>query len=211
MIKALIFDLDGTLYSSALIRTKFAEAAYYTLARVKSLSFDQAKQKIEYKRQELTARYGDSVPYTLTLRAFGIPIEVWHEYNIAYFDPRDLLEPDQTMRSTLGGLKEKYTLAILTNNNRTQTARTLEALGIQDLFDSVFTFNSFNLLKPDPSFFIRVAACLKISPMACCFIGDRYDVDLKPAKEIGMSVREVKGPEDVYALEQYLQQGDHRQ
>jgi putative hydrolase of the HAD superfamily len=200
--------MDGTLYSSTLMRTKFAEAAYHTLAQETSISLDKARQKIERKRRELAVRYGDSVPYTLTLRAFGIPIEVWHEYNTAYFDPRDLLMPDEVLRSSLEAVKKKYTLAVLTNNNETQTERTLEALGIQNLFDNVFTYNSFNLLKPDPSFFMRVVECLKVLPAACCFIGDRYDVDLKPAKKIGMSIREVRGPKDLYDLEQCLQQGE---
>lgn len=201
--------MDGTLYSSTLIHTKFAEAAYYALAHERSISLDQARQEIERKRRELIVRYGSSVPFTLTLRAFGIPIDVWHKYNTAYFDPRDLLVPDPRLRSMLEGLKKKYTMAVLTNNNEIQTQRTLEALGIHDLFDNVFTYNSFNLLKPDPAFFRRVAECLKVPVMACCFIGDRYDVDLKPAKEIGMSVLEVKGPEDLYDLEHYLQQGEH--
>lgn len=209
MIKALIFDMDGTLYASAVIRAQFAEAACHTLADIASLDRDVARQTLEAKRQDLRKQYGESVPYTLTLLALGISIEVWHEYNIAYFDPRDHLDQDPALRSSLEELKEKYTLAVLTNNNQIQTDRTLEALGIRGLFDRVFTYNTFRILKPEPAFFVRAARCLRIPVEACCFIGDRYDVDLKPAKKVGMAILQVSGPKDIYDLQQRFEQGDY--
>jgi putative hydrolase of the HAD superfamily len=208
MIKALIFDMDGTLYKSNIIRTKFAEAAYHTLAIQKSLSYSDAKHAIECERERLKTQYGKSVPYTLTLRSFGVPIEVWHRHNIAFFDPRDFLKPDLALQKSLSSLKAKYKLAVLTNNNHTQSERTLEALGINRLFDALFTFNSFSVLKPDPAFFRQAVEYLNIPARACCYIGDRYDIDLKPAKEVGMSALEVTGPEDLYDLQHRLEQGD---
>lgn len=200
VIKAIIFDMDGTLYKSQTIHKKFAEAAYHTLAREKSISLEQAQQRIEQKRESMKDKYGKSVPYTLTLRAFGIPIEVWHEHNIAYFNPGDYLRRDPVLRDTLKYLKQTFALAVLTNNNHTQTVRTLKALGVYELFDGIFTYTSYQMLKPDPAFFLRAAADLNIEVPACCYIGDRYDVDLKPAKAVGMHILEVQGPEDIYNL-----------
>jgi HAD superfamily hydrolase (TIGR01509 family) len=82
------------------------------------------------------------------------------------FDPRDYLTEDEKLKKSLDGLKKYYRLAILTNNNRIQTERTLAALRLNDLFDRVYTYNSFKLLKPNPEFFQKVVEDLNVEPEA---------------------------------------------
>jgi len=204
MPKIIIFDLDGTLYKSPEIAKHFADAAYHALSKLKNIEVEEAQRLIEEKREELKKECGSPVPYTLTLKTFGLPIERWHEENVAYFDPRDYLKKDERLKQSLGKLKEHYRLAILTNNNTIQTERILEALGLEDLFEKIFTYNSFKLLKPDPQFFQRAAENMGVEPEECCFVGDRYNVDLNPAKGLGMQIYEVKGPEDIYHLPDQL-------
>jgi len=200
MPKIIIFDLDGTLYKSPEIAKHFADAAYHTLSKFKNIEVEEAQRLLEEKREELKKEYGSPVPYTLTLKTFGLPIERWHEENVAYFDPRDYLKKDEKLKQSLVKLKEHYRLAILTNNNMIQTERILEALGLEDLFEKIFTYNSFKLLKPNPQFFQRAAEDMGVEPEECCFVGDRYNVDLNPAQGLGMQIYEVKGPEDIYHL-----------
>lgn len=200
MLKAIIFDLDGTLYTSSEIRDQFAAAAYHTLAKEHRISVEDAQQLVEERRIKLKKEKGFPVPYTLTLSTFDIPIRTWHKENIAFFDPRSFLHKDDKLRLVLIELKKHFCLAVMTNNNRVQTERVLEALELFDLFDKIYTYNSFEILKPDPVFFERAAFELGVEPGSCLFIGDRYDIDLRPAKEIGMEILEVKGPEDIYDL-----------
>lgn len=200
MIKVIIFDLDGTLYQSSEISNKFAEAAYHAIAKFKNISVDEAKQLIEHKRAQMRSTYGDPVPYTLTLKSVGMSTEHWHKENIAYFDPRDYLEEDEQLLNSLSALKKRYRLAILTNNNSVQTDRTLDALGVKYLFDKVYTYNTFKLLKPDPEFVRRAIQEMDVRPEECCFVGDRYNVDLEPARRLNMHVYQVKGPSDIHAL-----------
>jgi putative hydrolase of the HAD superfamily len=200
MIRVIIFDLDGTLYQSSTISGKFAEAAYHAIAKLKGISFDEAKQLIEHKRAQMKQVYGDPAPYTLTLKSIGMSTEHWHKENIAYFDPRDHLEEDARLLKSLTTLKERFRLAILTNNNSVQTDRTLEALGIKHLFDRVYSYNTFKLLKPDPEFLRRAMEDMNVRPEECCFVGDRYNVDLAPAQKLNVHVYYVKGPSDIYKL-----------
>lgn len=206
MIKAILFDLDGTLYKSETIRKKFAEAAYSTIAKLKNISLEKAQVLIEERRVELQEKSGSAVPYTLTLLSFGIPIEQWHRDNIAFFDPRDYLNKDEKLKERLINIKKQYKLAILTNNNHVQTERILEALHVNGIFDRVFTYNTFKLLKPNPEFFKRAAEELRVEPHECLVVGDRYSIDLTPAKELGMHIHEVKGPEDIYQLQGILKE-----
>jgi len=200
MIKAIIFDMDGTLYANTDIRKQFAAAAYYTLAKSDNIPIDRAQDLIEERRAEFKAKSGFPVPYTLTLKSFNIPIKVWHKENIAFFDPRDFLHKDEKLKASLVKLKKNHRLAVMTNNNRIQTERVIEALELDGLFDRVFTFNSFEILKPELEFFKKAAAELDIEPKDCLYVGDRYDVDLRPAQAIGMQVFKVKGPEDIYDM-----------
>ncbi len=199
-LKTILFDLDGTLYSSAEVRDKFAEAAYHALAKLKNIPVDDAKNLIEDTREKLRAKHGFPVPYTLTLVRFGMSVETWHKENIAFFDPRDYLSANGDLKEMLHGLKKRFRLAILTNNNEVQAKRILEALNVQDVFDRVFTYNSFRTLKPNPEFFKEAAKAMGVKPNECLVVGDRYGVDLIPAQDLGMKIYEVKGPEDIKKL-----------
>lgn len=195
--RAIFFDLDGTLYRSPLIAEKFAEAAYHTYAQVMQCPLEEARNIVEQRRELLSREKGHQVPYTLTLLSFGVPMETWHAVNIAHFNAGDYLEVNNDLRDCLAQLKKKYRLAVITNNNKVQCERILEAVGIRSMFDNLFTYNTFKLLKPDPEFFKKASATMKINIENCIMVGDRYNVDLDPARHLGMSVYEVKGPDDI--------------
>ena len=200
MIKVILFDLDGTLYKNPEIRKKFAEAAYQALAKLKKISVDEAKSLIEDTREKLKKKHGFPVPYTLTLVRFGMPVEMWHKENIDFFDPRDYLTQNGKLKEMLLGLRKRCRLAILTNNNEVQAQRILEALNVRDLFDRVFSYNSFKTMKPNPQFFKKAAKEMDVNPSECLVVGDRYSVDLIPAQNLGMKIYEVKGPDDIKKL-----------
>ena len=197
IIKNIIFDLDGTLYNSPEVFRQFAEAAYYTYAKVTKIPIEEAKKILEKRRAELARQKGFAVPYTLALISYGVPIETWHEENVAFFDPADFLAPNPALRDSLLKLKKKYRLVVLTNNNKIQTRRIIKALGLDGVFHDVFTFNTFKLLKPHPGILKSVLERLAARPEECLMVGDRYEVDLVPARELGMKIFEVKGPDDI--------------
>ena len=200
MIKVILFDLDGTLYKNPEVRKKFAEAAYHALAKLKKISVEEAKSMIEETREKLKEKHGFPVPYTLTLIRFGMPVEMWHKENIDFFDPRDYLSENGELKEMLLGLRKRCRLAILTNNNEVQAQRILEALQVRDLFDRVFSYNSFKTMKPNPDFFKKAAKEMDVNPDECLVVGDRYSVDLIPAQDLGMKIYEVKGPDDIKKL-----------
>jgi len=200
MIKAIIFDLDGTLYKSKRIERKFAEAAHHTLAKHQKLDLDTARELVEQRRTELSRKRGYRIPYTHTLRSFGVPVQFWHEKNAEWFDARHYLKKNHMLITALKTLRKKHRLAVVTNNNRIQAERVLSALGVKSLFSVVQTFTDTGLLKPDPEVFLRIARRFRVKPSQCLSVGDRIDVDLAPAARTGMKTFRVAGPRGINRL-----------
>jgi HAD superfamily hydrolase (TIGR01662 family) len=69
-------------------------------------------------------------------------------------------------------------------NQPAATAAVIERLGIP--LDLVGMSAEWELHKPDPAFFERVARELELPPGAIAYVGDRVDNDVQPAHEAGM-------------------------
>ncbi len=200
MIKAIIFDLDGTLYRSKIVERQLSQAAYHTLAKFTNIDYQQARKVVEERRSNLSKKKGYRIPYTHTLGSFGVPPAFWHKENVKYFNAQHYLKKNRNLINVLKQLKKHYLLAVVTNNNRIQTERILKALGIKQLFNVIQSFTDCNLLKPDPKVFVRVAKKLRVKHKECLSVGDRIDIDLIPALTIGMKTFRVASPRGINSL-----------
>jgi putative hydrolase of the HAD superfamily len=89
---------------------------------------------------------------------------------------------------------EHFKTGLLTNNfvTPTTTARHNEVL---DLFDVVIQSAVVGVRKPDPRFYLMACSELEIEPPAAVFLDD-LGVNLKPARELGMTTIKVVDPTD---------------
>jgi putative hydrolase of the HAD superfamily len=87
---------------------------------------------------------------------------------------------------------EHFKTGLLTNNfvTPTTTARHNEVL---DLFDVVVQSAVVGVRKPDPRFYLMACSALEIEPAAAVFLDD-LGVNLKPARELGMTTIKVIDP-----------------
>lgn len=112
------------------------------------------------------------------------------------FGPVDLY-PDA--RPAMAALRDAGYLVVLAANQPQRAHRILEALDLP--VDLVTTSAALGVAKPDPAFFthiISVCADLgfpDITPERICYVGDRLDNDIVPAKRAGMRAAFVRrGP-----------------
>ncbi len=77
-------------------------------------------------------------------------------------------------------------LGIITNGNREQQLKKLEATSILGRFTLVVTSEDAGAAKPDPAIFACACNRAGVPPESCTYIGDRLDTDARAAARAGL-------------------------
>lgn len=196
-IRALIFDMDGTLYTNKEY-LRFQETSQTArLARHLGLGESEAATMLKEAR---AARASAGLPKTSMARhflAFGVDMATivrWREQDLR---PAQWLAPDPLLDAALARLGARFRLALLTNNPRSVGAASLAALGLASRFELVIGLDDSFKSKPAPEPFLKTCEALGLSPASCVSVGDRMDVDIAPALALGMGGILVDGAADV--------------
>lgn len=115
------------------------------------------------------------------------------------------------MINALNIIKDKMIQACLTNNIQAMDKEfegNVSASGkhneIMELFDFVIESSKENVRKPDPEFYLLACKRANIEPAEAIFLDD-LGINLKPAKELGMTTIKVIEPDiALKELESYL-------
>jgi FMN phosphatase YigB (HAD superfamily) len=200
----LVFDLDNTLYTNPPYAAHQEEAIVARLAESRGEDVVLTRETLAGLRG---ARARRGLPTTSLGNLFaelGVDMATsvrWREEGI---EPERYLTENPKLRSALAALKARYFLALVTNNPRSTASRSLAALGVGELFSVVVGLDDTRVSKPAQEPFLEAARILGIEPHSCVSIGDRFDVDIAPALELGMGGILVDGVEDVYRLDSVL-------
>jgi putative hydrolase of the HAD superfamily len=187
MIKAIIFDLDNTLIDFMRMKRISCEAAMNAMISA-GLKINKEKGlKIMF---QLYSQYG--YEYQKIFQIFMKKVLGRIDYGImasgivAYRRVKEgLLYSYHNVKLTLNKLKKKYKLAILSDAPRIQAWIRLAAMGIQDKFDYVITFDDTKIKKPGLKPFLLALKKLKLKPDECLMVGDSLRRDVTPAKKLG--------------------------
>ncbi len=103
----------------------------------------------------------------------------------------------KNMVSFLRELKSDFKLGCITNNVKSSSEEnndneTKEAMS---LFDHVIESSIVGIRKPNPEIYMMSCDALKVSPDQCIYLDD-LGINLKPARELGMTTIKVIHPED---------------
>lgn len=187
MIKAVIFDLDGTLLDRNRSIKDFIEKQYDRFSpKLKSIS----KEEFVSRFLELDNRgyvWKDRV-YEQLVDEYQITGVTWdcllQDYR-NYFKESCL--PFPHVRETLMSLRENdLLLGIVTNGYGPFQMDVIKALEIERFFGTILVSEWEELKKPDPRIFLRAAQQLGVSPHECVFVGDHPVNDVRAAEQAGM-------------------------
>jgi HAD superfamily hydrolase (TIGR01549 family) len=179
-VKAVIFDMDGTINRSVRYYKAYDDYAMSTLAELLEIPKKQVYAKIQALRETATG-------FTKRVELLGVPRSSFYEQMAARIPCNKLIDADANLKAMLEALrKEGYKLALLTNTGLPLVQKIIAALGIsRDLFDVLATSTDTGL-KPDDEPYLYVAQQLSVSPQDCLYVGDRYEMEIETAKRLGM-------------------------
>jgi FMN phosphatase YigB (HAD superfamily) len=199
-LSAILFDLDGTLYSNEPYLRFQSDSQVERLARHMGITLTQAQDKLKAAKEAHKASKGGTTSMANHFLSFGVNMETIIRWRIEEFDPRRWLSPNPALDAALASLSSRYRLGLLTNNPRLVGERSLEALGVRPRFDLVVGLDDSFESKPNRAPFDTFLRLMNVDAGQCLSVGDREDVDLRPALALGMGAVLVKGVEDVCLL-----------
>ncbi len=176
-VRALIFDLDGTLIDSQRDLIRSVNAMLEEMGR-EQLHEDTISAYIGHGAPQLIGQaLGQNASEEERRRAL--------QFFLGYYE-------DHKMDSTCAypGVPEaleelaSYPMAILTNKPVRISRRILEALGLAKYFRAVYGGNSFETKKPDPLGAQTILREFGTSPAEALLIGDS-EVDVQTARNAG--------------------------
>ena len=203
-IKAIFFDLDGTLRhsvpSGAEVFTDYVKTlglqvdgeAHLRAIRWEHLywansvdlrddllahSIDTEKFWIEYSRRRLTA-LGAAPAWALEFA----PVISKHMGEV--YKPDSIVPED--VRKALPPLKQAgYVLGVISNRDK-PFQELLEDHGISEFFEFSLAAGEVNIFKPDPGVFEHALQRVKLSASEVIYVGDNYYADVVGARRAGL-------------------------
>ncbi|MEG0437630.1 MAG: HAD family hydrolase [Solibacillus sp.] len=187
MIKAVIFDLDGTLLNRDESMKKFID---YQYERLNKWLAHIPKEKYISRFIELDNRgyvWKDKVYQQLTeeLEITGITWDDLLQDYIKQFQYHCV--PFPNLVSMLEELRSNnFILGMITNGFGQFQMDNIRALGIESYFETILVSEWEGLKKPDPQIFKKALNQLHVTPSESIFVGDHPENDVKAAKNVGM-------------------------
>lgn len=200
-LKAIIFDIDSTLYTSQTYAFEQVDCQVREFAKLRGITADQARKMVaDYRRQFALEHNGSKVSLGNTLLSFGIPIEQSIEWRKTLLEPADFLGRDDSLIEEMKILAEHFKMICVTNNPVLPARKTLEVLGISGFFPEIVGLDTCFKSKPAREPFLKAVEKLGVEAATCLAVGDRYDLDIALPMEMGMGGILVSGVSDVYQL-----------
>lgn len=158
-LKALVFDLDGTLLDS------FS-------AHLEAYRLMFARFGIEITKERFLASYSPN--WYETYQAMGLPKEAWQTANSYWLEAAAQQTPGlfSDVERILTQLSGSYKLGLVTSGSKSRVFRDLERTGIKTIFETVITGDDVQQPKPAPQGLELALARLEIQPHQAVYIGD---------------------------------------
>ena len=191
--KAIIWDFGGVITSSPFEAfNKFEEANGLPKDIIRTINSENPDMNAwaQFESNSITINQFDDL-FLKEAKAKG--------FDIKGRDIIKLLKGSirENMVSFLRELKSDFKLGCITNNVKPSSEEntdneTKEAMSI---FDHVIESSIVGIRKPNPEIYMMSCDALNVSPDQCIYLDD-LGINLKPARELGMTTIKVIQPED---------------
>ena len=182
-VKALIFDVDGTLADSMPVHL----AAWQVVAD---------KYNFVYTRENLHAfagMSGQEIVAVINERNGKRldPDEIAYEKERLFLDKLDEVRPIQPVVDVLERYHKLMPVAAGTGGYRNVATRILQSIGIYDRFDTLISADDVERHKPHPDTFLECAGAMGVDP-ADCLVFEDAELGFQAARRAGMHLIDVR-------------------
>jgi putative hydrolase of the HAD superfamily len=193
MIRAVFFDLDGTLFDRVSIRHRYCLDLIHRHPEVfptrqgiaDLLDLTGRTDNLESDRRTFGRRIADRFP---GLGMTGAEIANDHATRIAEF-----VEPDPRIIRLIAALSKHHRLAIVSNGSGRVQRTKLARLGLGAATPQAFISGEVGAAKPDPALFETALARTDCKASETLFVGDHPEKDIAGAARVGMTTCWVSG------------------
>lgn len=188
MIKAVLFDLDGTLFDrdnsvrrvAELQHAAFASALAHVPRALFVDEFMERDARGYRKKDEVYQALSQSLAIT------GVASGTLFDDFVARYHTCCALFPGA--EEVLKQLRQSgLRLGIITNGSDQFQLRTIQALGIEAYFSTILTSGAEGVKKPDAEIFRRACNRLGVEASETVFVGDHPVVDIEGARNAGLT------------------------
>ncbi len=167
-IKAILFDLDGTLLDSFPVHYEVYKIMFGRLG-------------IKINKEKFLSTY--SPDWYKTYEAMELPKEKWELANSYWLEEAEKHSPElfPDVFKILLTLSEHFTLGLVTSGSRTRVMNDLERTGIKYLFKTIVTGDDIKNPKPSPEGLNMALNNLKVKANETLYISDTT-IDYEMAK-----------------------------
>lgn len=204
-ICSIVFDLDGTLYVSPGVAEEIERAAEGLVAKTRGVSSAEGRALLRGARRRLAETLDEMPTLTRTCLELGIEVGDLHRAFQQQVHPERHLSHDPVLAALLDSLREHCDLFLYTNNNLFLTRKILALLGVEEQFLRIYTIEFSGVPKPDSEALRRVLEDIGGPPESFLFVGDREQVDLRPAASLGIPTLLVSETADLLQIHRLLQ------
>jgi putative hydrolase of the HAD superfamily len=186
MIRAVFFDLDGTLYDRDAAILRMAEEQFEAFREelgVDKPIFMERLMALDGHGHNRTPRLHHALADMLGFRA-DLADDLEACFRSRYPNQCRISQDSLNTLETLRANGKK--LGIITNGPTRWQSRKIECLGIASLFDTILISETEGIEKPDPRIFTRALDRCDVLACESIFVGDHPEVDIGGAKRTGL-------------------------
>ncbi|NCF55747.1 MAG: TIGR02253 family HAD-type hydrolase [Planctomycetia bacterium] len=195
-IRAIFFDIDGTLFSTVDFAARARRASVRAMIKAGlEMEEEVLLEELAEVVKEFSSNYEghfDKLLLRLPRRSMkGLnPAVIISAGIVAYHDTKTrFLEPFEDAHEMIRRLaRTDLKLGIITEGLEVKQSEKLIRLRLLDYFDhrAIFISHQVGISKPNPKLYQRACTDLNLRPSECLYIGDNPLHDIDPANEIGM-------------------------
>jgi HAD superfamily hydrolase (TIGR01549 family) len=178
-VKAILFDLDGTIVDSKTAYSKALKTALLKMGKHDTLNSSLAT--------EIPKRLEQNLPITDMIRGIDVNTFLKH-YLKAYYKATE--EETRPVRGISEALKElshrRFRIALITMRHvpKESVTQELARFNLIDYFECIITASDTHNPKPSPEAIVKCAKQLKVEINQCAAVGDSV-ADIRAGKNAG--------------------------